>query len=203
VDAAGSDWRAARAGDVVDWDGVRLEVLHPSDRWLRREVRANENSVVLRVSFGAFDALLTGDAGLPVESALRSALSRVEVLKLGHHGSASSTGEAFLAGVDPKVALLSVGENRYGHPAPDVMARLAARRVAIYRTDRQGTVTVRSDGMYFEVLEASPPSWLPRFLCPRRDSSPSRASSSSRSACSPRPRGSLPTSYTTWPSPPR
>jgi competence protein ComEC len=203
VDEAGSEWRAARAGDVVAWDGVRLEVLHPSEPWLRREVRANENSVVLRVSFGAFDALLTGDAGLPVETALGDVLTRVEVLKLGHHGSAGSTGRAFLAGVDPKVAVVSVGDNGYGHPAPDVMARLAERRVPAYRTDRGGTVTVRSDGMYFEVLQATAQPWLPRFLCLNRDSSPSRVSSSSRSACSPRPPGSSPTSYTTWPSPPR
>lgn len=203
VDVAGSEWRAARVGDVIDWDGARIEVLHPSDAWLQREVRANENSVVLRVSYGAFDALLTGDAGLPVEAAMQDLLTQVEVLKIGHHGSAGSTGEAFLAGVEPKVALLSVGRNEYGHPAPDVVARLDRRHVATYRTDRGGMVTVRSDGMYFEVLQTSSLPRLPRFLCPNRDSSPSRASSSNRNACSPKPPGSSPTSFTTWPSPPR
>jgi len=203
VDVAGAAWRPARVGDAVDWDGVRLEVLHPSERWLRGEVRANENSVVLHVSFGAFDALLTGDAGLPVESAVLPAVSQVEVLKIGHHGSAGSTGTPFLAAAAPKVALISVGENGYGHPAAEVMARLAEGRIPAYRTDRGGMVTVRSDGMYFEVLQTPSSSRLPRLLCPSRDSSPSRASSSSRNACSPKPRGSLPTSYTTWPSRPR
>ena len=203
VDAAGAAWHPARTGDVIEWDGVRLEVLHPSERWLRGEVRANENSVVLRVTFGAFDALLTGDIGLPVEAALLDAVSQVEVLKVGHHGSAGSTGGAFLAAVAPRVALVSVGENGYGHPAAEVMARLAEGRIPLYRTDRGGTVTVRSDGMYFEVLQAPSPSRLPRFLCPTHDSSRSRASSSSRSACSPKPPGNSPTSYMTWPSPPR
>lgn len=203
VDDAGSAWRAARAGDVVDWDGVRLAVLHPSDRWLRGEVRPNENSVVLHVTFGAFDALLTGDAGLPVEAALLPAVPRVEVLKIGHHGSAGSTGAPLLAAAAPRVALLSVGPNGYGHPTPEVMARLAERGIPAYRTDRGGTVTIRSDGMYFEVLQSSSPTWLPRFPCPDPDSSPSRASSSSRSGCSPRPPGNSPTSYTTWPSRPR
>ena len=130
VDDAGAAWHPARAGDVVEWDGVRLEVLHPSDRWLRGEVRANENSVVLRVSFGAFDALLTGDAGLPVESALLDAVTQVEVLKIGHHGSAGSTGPAFLAAAAPKVALISVGQNGYGHPAAEVMTIDAQGRIA-------------------------------------------------------------------------
>jgi competence protein ComEC len=203
VDAAGAAWRPARVGDAVDWDGVRVEVLHPSDRWLMGEIRANENSVVLKVSFGAFDALLTGDAGLPVEAAVLEAVSQVEVLKIGHHGSAGSTGGPFLAAAAPKVALISVGENGYGHPAAEVLARLAEGRIPSYRTDRGGMVTVRSDGMYFEVLQTPSSTRLPRFLCPDPDSSPSRASSSSRSACSPRPPGSSRTSYTTWPSRPR
>jgi competence protein ComEC len=203
VDAAGAAWHPARAGDVIEWDGVWLEVLHPSERWLQREVRANENSVVLRVTFGAFDALLTGDAGLPVESTLLDLVSQVEVLKIGHHGSAGSTGEPFLAAAAPKVALISVGENGYGHPAAAVMTRLAEGGIPSYRTDQGGTVTVRSDGMYFEVRQTSSPTRLPRFLCPNRDSSRSKASSSSRNACSPKPPGSSPTSYTTWPSRPR
>ena len=203
VDATGAAWRAARVGDAVDWDGVRLEVLHPSDRWLMGEIRANENSVVLKVSFGAFDALLTGDAGLPVEAAVLDAVSQVEVLKIGHHGSAGSTGAPLLAAAAPKVALISVGENSYGHPAAEVLSRLAEARIPSYRTDRGGMVTVRSDGMYFEVLQTPSSSRLPRFLCPNRDSSRSRASSSNRNACFPKPQASLPTSYTTWPSPPK
>jgi competence protein ComEC len=203
VDAAGASWRAARDGDVLEWDGVRIEVLHPSAAWVRREARPNENSVVLRVSYGEFDALLSGDAGLPVESLLVDRLPRVELLKVGHHGSAGSSGTPWLTALGPRVAVISVGANGYGHPAPDVLARLAERGVTVFRTDRGGTVTVRTDGRYLEVTRGEA-SLLGGIACRVHDRwSRSRASSSSRSACSPRPPGSSPTSFTTWPSPPR
>jgi competence protein ComEC len=203
ADRAEATWRAARAGDRIEFDGVRVDVLHPSADWRRREVRTNENSVVLRVSYGAFDVLLTGDAGTAVEAALAGRVSQVEVLKVGHHGSAGGTSPAWLAAVAPRAAVLSVGPNGFGHPAAEVLARLAAHAVDVYRTDRGGTVTIRSDGRYFAVSQAPAGDRLRRFACPLLDWLRSRASSSSKSACSPRPPGSSPTSYTTWPSPPR
>jgi competence protein ComEC len=204
VDRTGVAWRAARAGDTLSVDGVTLAVLHPGPAWMRRETRPNENSVVVRLSFGAFDVLLTGDVGVPVEAALAGAVGQVEVLKVGHHGSAGSTSPTWLAEVRPKVAVVSVGaRNRYGHPAPDVLARLATADAAVYRTDTQGAVTIRSDGRYFTVIHGSRGSLRARVLCRVRDWLPSRASSSSKSACTRRPRASSPTSYTTWPSPPR
>jgi competence protein ComEC len=202
VDQTGASWRAAREGDVLQWDGVRIEVLHPSAAWVRREARPNENSVVLRVTYGEFDALLSGDAGLPVESLLVGRLSRVELLKVGHHGSPGSTGGPWLTALGPRVAVVSVGVNGYGHPAPGVLARLAAHGVAVFRTDRGGTVTVRTDGRYLGIDQggAFPPGGI---ACRLLDWLPSRASSSSRSGCSPKRPGSSPTSFTTWPSPPR
>lgn len=203
VDQTGAGWRAARAGDVIEWDGVRIEVLHPSAAWLRREARPNENSVVLRVTYGGFDAVLSGDAGLPVESLLVGRVPRVELLKVGHHGSSGSSGAPWLAALGPRVAVISVGSNAYGHPAPGVLARLAERGIAVFRTDRGGTVTVRTDGRYLAVTRAGASLWG-RIACRVHDHwLRSRASSSSRSGCSPRPPGNSPTSFTTWPSPPR
>jgi competence protein ComEC len=203
VDQVGAVWRPARAGDLVDLDGVRVAVLHPSAAWRALEVRTNENSVVLRVTYGAFDALLTGDIGFPAESALAGRVGRVELLKVGHHGSAGSSGSAWLDAVAPRVAVISVGPNGFGHPSPAALARLAAHRVTVYRTDRGGMVTIRSDGRYFSVDQQPANAPLERLLCPILDWLRSRVSSSSSSGCSPRPRGSSPTSYTTWPSPPR
>jgi competence protein ComEC len=203
VDRVGADWRAARAGDVLDLDGVRVEVLHPTARWRAQEVRTNENCVVLRVSYGAFDALLTGDIGFPAESALVGRVGQVEMLKVGHHGSAGSSGSTWLDAVAPRVAVISVGPNGFGHPSPAALRRLAAHRIDVYRTDRGGTVTIRSDGRYFSIGQQSANPSLARRLCPILDWLRSRLSSSSRSGCSPRPRASSPTSYTTWPSPPR
>lgn len=203
VDRAQARWHAARAGDTLLVDGVRLAVLHPAVEWARRETRPNENSVVVRVSYGAFDALLTGDVGWPAESVLVGRVGQIELLKVGHHGSAGSTRDAWLDEVRPRAAVVSVGKNRYGHPSPEVLARLARTGVPVYRTDTGGTVTIRSDGRYFEVTQGDRGPLLTRLLCIVRDWLPSRASSSSRSGCTPRPRGSSPTSYTTWPSPPR
>jgi competence protein ComEC len=203
VDRVGAAWRPARAGDLVDLDGVRVEVLHPTAQWRAHEVRTNENCVVLRVSYGAFDALLTGDIGFAAESALVGRVGQVELLKVGHHGSAGSSGTAWLDAVAPRVAVISVGPNGFGHPSPAALARLAAHRADVYRTDRGGTVTIRSDGRYFSVGQQTTNAPLERLLCPVLDWLPSRVSSSSRSGCSLRPPGSSPTSYTTWPSPPR
>jgi len=202
VDQAGAEWRAARAGDTIRWDGVQVVVLHPSSAWVAREARPNENSVVLRVSYGAFDGVLTGDAGLPVESLIVHGVGQVELLKVGHHGSAGSTGVSWLTALRPRVAVISVGPNGFGHPTPVVLGRLAAAGVTVFRTDRGGTVTMRTDGRYLGVNQGDT-SPLGRMSCRVRDWLRSRASSSNRSGCSPKPPGSSPTSFTTWPSPPR
>jgi competence protein ComEC len=204
VDRVDARWSAARVGDTLVLDGVRLAVLHPGHDWMRRFTDLNENSVVVRVTYGAFDALLTGDAGWPAESALAGTVGPIELLKVGHHGSNGATRAPWLRELTPKAAVVSAGRgNRYGHPAPEVLARLAAAGIPVYRTDLGGTVTIRSDGRYFEVWQGDRDPFLTRWACIVRGWLPSRASSSSRNGCTPRPRGSSPTSYTTWPSPPR
>jgi len=203
VAAYGIPWRAARLGDTVMLDGVRFAVLHPTDVSLAHELRPNENSVIVRVSYGAFDAVLTGDAGFPAESVAVSQVGRSEVLKVGHHGSAGATGNAWLDAVAPKAAVISVGaHNRYGHPAPATLRRLARRGISMWRTDDGGTVTIWSDGRYFQVSQGTLLSPVARLRCLVRSWSRSKASSSKKNACTPKPAASSPTSFTTWPSPP-
>ena len=69
-----------------------------------------------------------------------------DLLKVGHHGSRGATGAAWLSELEPKAAVVSVGRNRYGHPSPEALARLGRQRVAVWRTDRDGTVSVSTDG---------------------------------------------------------
>lgn len=142
-------WRAARAGDRIDLDRLAIRVLHPPEG-LGTDVESNASSVVLLASFGDFDALLTGDAYKDVERLIAAGLGDVvEVLKVGHHGSDTSTDALLLDVLRPEVALVSVGRNnRYGHPASDVLRRLDARGVRVRRTDREGHVRVlaRPDG---------------------------------------------------------
>jgi len=146
-EASGAHWHAARRGDRLDMDGVRITVLSPDSAWAAETTDPNEESVVLLVEYGRIRLLLTGDAGLPVEARLAGQVGDVDVLKVGHHGSYSATSEAWLDETRPEIAVISVGaHNTYGHPAPDVVARLVAHGVQVHRTDREGTITLESDG---------------------------------------------------------
>ncbi len=109
----------------------------------------NDGSVVCRVDFGSTSFLFTGDAELAAEERLlrRQADVKVDVLKVGHHGSRTSTSSSFLTAVSPAHAVICVGDgNRYGHPHVEVLHRLQNAGVEIYRTDVHGTVIFVSDG---------------------------------------------------------
>lgn len=153
LDIAGSKWRPARAGDSFVVDSVRFEVLHPSHEWISHQLQPNENSVVLRVTHGCFTTLLTGDIGNPVESLLAARIGEADLLKVAHHGSAGSTDQVWLDSVRPHLAVISVGRNRFGHPAAAVLDRLENAQIPVFRTDEGGTVTIRSDGRYFESVQ--------------------------------------------------
>ena len=129
---------------------VEMVVLHPGAELVTgREGSANNNSVVTRLTYGQVSVLLTGDIEAVVERQLvaQEAPLASTVLKAAHHGSCSSTTEEFLDTVDPEVVVISVGaDNDFGHPCDDVLERLEAQGLPIYRTDEQGTVKVVSDG---------------------------------------------------------
>jgi competence protein ComEC len=135
-------WQPARAGDSLVVDGVVLTVLHPDTAWAGWRSDLNDDSVVLLVRFGSFQAVLAGDLGVRAESLLAGRIGPVDLLKVGHHGSAGSTGVPWLAELSPRVAVISVGANRYGHPAPAALARLADAGAEVWRTDRDGSIQV-------------------------------------------------------------
>jgi competence protein ComEC len=139
-------WHPARAGERFTLDGVAFTVVHPAVGWVDWGEDVNEDSLVLLVEFGQFQALFTGDAGFAAEGSLRGRLRPVDLLKVGHHGSRGSTGEELLDSLRPLAAVISVGRNDYGHPSSQTLARLAARQVPVLRTDRDGTVSVTTDG---------------------------------------------------------
>ncbi len=147
VEASGARWHPARAGDRIEVDGVILEVLSPDSVWLGLPLEVNEHGVVLRVRYGTVRLLFQADAGLPVEGRLAGTVGRVDLLKVGHHGSRTATSDQWLDELAPRQAVISVGRNNhYGHPAPEVLARLARHGVTVFRTDQRGTITFSTDG---------------------------------------------------------
>jgi competence protein ComEC len=148
-------WQRVHPGDSIVVDDVVLTALAPDSAWAAHLDDANLASTVLLVRVRDVRILLTGDAEAPEEEWLlmhaRVAL-RADVLKVAHHGSATSTTPAFLDAVRPRVALVSVGANNtYGHPDAQVMSELAAAGASVLRTDLLGTVIVRTDGRSLEV----------------------------------------------------
>jgi competence protein ComEC len=147
--ASGAVLQRRRAGWTTTQGGVSLRVLHPpAPDWERQRVR-NDDSLVIELRYGDVSILLTGDAGADVERAVIPMLApaRLRILKVGHHGSRTSTSQALLDAWRPHAALISCGRgNRFGHPAPDVMRRLEAAGAHIYRTDRHGQITLDTDG---------------------------------------------------------
>lgn len=148
-------WHRASPGDTLTVDGVSLRVLAPDSSWMTTLDDPNEGSVVVLVQYGAERFLLMGDAERGEEQWLLShdsAALHADVLKVGHHGSATSSTGEFVQAVAPRLALVSVGAgNSYGHPSQSVLRSLAQRGAAILRTDRSGTVVVRTDGRSLEI----------------------------------------------------
>ncbi len=139
----GKGYARLKAGDAIAWGEVSLRVLWPdapaAEDW-------NTNSLALRVTSGGFSALLSGDINLPAESAL---IAREKgnlaggLLKAGHHGAADASSADWLRAVSPRWAIVSVGANEWGNPAPETLQRLAAAGGLVLRTDREGMILVR------------------------------------------------------------
>jgi competence protein ComEC len=140
-------------GAEFDWQGVRGEVLWPPDRGPVDEA-SNDDSLVLRLSDGSVRFLLAGDIQQPVEENLTQDRAPIaaDFLKVPHHGSKTSSTEAFLAAVAPRVAVISVGQvNPFGHPSESVVERYENDGVRLLRTDRDGAVTAMTNGQNLSV----------------------------------------------------
>ncbi len=181
----GIPWHRVRPDDSISVDGVSVHVLAPDSAWTESLSDANEASTVLRVDYGMVRFLLTGDAEREEEEWLiRNASSlRADVLKVGHHGSSTSSGDKFIRQVCPRLALISVGAlNGYGHPSGHVVTALRGLGARVLRTDNDGTIVVRTDGKKLE-LQTADGNW--EFSAQSSNSSsalPSRCQSRSSSA---------------------
>ncbi len=142
---------ALEAGQNFHWGGIAASVLSPEPGYRNPGAARNDDSLVMQLNWGRASVLLEGDAEAPSEAAMVAdgRLRPVTLLKVGHHGSRTSTNPAFLAAVAPRAAVISVGQhNTFGHPREEVLDRLESAHVRTFRTDRQGAETflLGSDG---------------------------------------------------------
>lgn len=142
----------ARRGMGIDFgDGVHFDVLYPDID--TKSLETNTASIVGKLVYGSTSVMFTGDSPKSVENHLieiDGGRLRSDILKVGHHGSRSSSGEMYVKTVAPAYAVISSGKkNRYGHPHKDVLATLASSTAWVLRTDTLGTITFTSDGKKF------------------------------------------------------
>ena len=151
------------AGRSFPFGGTRIEILSPPSDYIPDDTPKNNDSLVMRITYGRRSFLLTGDMEKPMEVRLLADGQdlHADVLKVGHHGSNTSSTEPFLEAVAPAFAVISDGfANPFHHPHPAVLKRLAEHRAAILRTDVDGLISIRTDGeqISYETFRSAPPS---------------------------------------------
>ena len=159
---AGVKIKPLRRGAPFAFGGVTLQTLAPDANYAPSSTPQNNDSLAQRLTYGRRSILLTGDIERQVETELLSEnlIEHADVLKVAHHGSKTSSTAALLDAVHPAFAIVSAGfENSYGHPHPDVLARLAERGIGVLRTDALGLVSIRTDGRSLDVSAAR---WSPQ-----------------------------------------
>ena len=144
----------SQPADRVSFGEVDLVVHHPPHpEWERQRVR-NDDSAVLEIRYGGVSFVFTGDIGKEVEPTIASSFARapIRILKVPHHGSATSSSQPFLDALRPDVAVISAGRgNPFGHPVASVLERYRNIGAAIYRTDQDGAVSIETDGITVRV----------------------------------------------------
>jgi competence protein ComEC len=145
---------AMRGGRSFDFGGTRIEILSPPADYVPGDAPGNNDSLAMRITYGKRSILLTGDMERPMERRLLTDGEplRADVLKVGHHGSNTSSIEPFLDAVSPEFAVISDGfANSFHHPHPQVLERLAEHHAAVLRTDLDGLITIRTDGLRMSI----------------------------------------------------
>ncbi len=137
---------APKKGDKININPMQLSFLWPPKE-MDDFKNLNDSSLVFYLDFGQFKALLTGDISSKIEEQLNlKGLKEIDLLKVAHHGSKFSTSDYFLSQIKPKLAVICVGKNSFGHPHPDVLERLKQKGISYLRTDRESQIEVITDG---------------------------------------------------------
>jgi len=146
---------AASAGEEIKAGNLLIDILYPFENLAGKELKntSNDTCIVSKLIFGGNSFLFTGDISFVAEKELVASANshelaslKSDVLKVAHHGSKYSTSDLFLENVKPKIAVIEVGKNSYGHPTPEVLQRLEKFGIKVFRTDKDGDVEMESDG---------------------------------------------------------
>jgi competence protein ComEC len=148
--------KIARAGQRISCKNCqwKIEVFYPFESLEGEEFEdSNDTSIVSKLIFGNSSFLFTGDIYKDIEESLTLTPFNLnsEILKVAHHGSKTSTSQKFLEKVLPKIAVISVGENKYGHPNKEVLEILEKYGIRVLRTDREGDIKIISDSKKYEI----------------------------------------------------
>ena len=161
------------AGERFEFGGTDINVLAPASDVAPETERGNDDSMVMKISYGSASALLEGDAERKTERWIAPSVGPVNLLKVAHHGSATSSTSDLLNRIQPQFAVISAGKfNRYGHPRSDVLERLASVGACTFRTDLSGAVSFYLDGKGVtaarwgreEITMEFPSRWIPADL---------------------------------------
>jgi beta-lactamase superfamily II metal-dependent hydrolase len=162
IDKKDIKFTEGRAGMSRDLgNGALMDILHPTSP---SSSHLNDASIVVKITFGQISFMLTGDAEKASEDQMlkRKEDLKSTILKVGHHGSKTSTTPAFLSSVSPKVAVIMCGkDNKYGHPHDETLKKLADAKVDIYRTDVHGTIVITTNGQTYEINQKQPYQYTP------------------------------------------
>lgn len=155
LDLTNTKFKIAETEEIIDNNGeftIKLLRSNITDN-------DNENSIQALVSYRDFDVLFTGDAGVKGFNAIKDKLnnnSHIEVLKVGHHGAKNVTDETMLRTINPKIAIISTGQNRFGHPSKQTLENLVQQNITIFRTDYDNAIKITSDGHKIKTFTYNP-----------------------------------------------
>lgn len=151
IDQKNIDFEVAKKGNSINLDNnIKINILHPSAPMSD----INDNSVVLHMTYDNISFMLTGDAEKKAEETILASNTNVKstILKVGHHGSSTSTTQAFLNKINPEVAIIQVAaSNSYGHPNDEILSRLSNSGVKIYRSDIHGDIVISTNGKTYTI----------------------------------------------------
>jgi beta-lactamase superfamily II metal-dependent hydrolase len=171
IDKKNIPYNVAERGQTIDLDpSLRIEVLSPTSTPFDN---LNENSIVLKVTYNKVSFLLMGDAGFEAENSLLASGYdlKSDILKVGHHGSSSSSSSAFLSRVKPTSSIIEVGAaNAYGHPTQKTLSALQSTGSKVYRTDTNGNIVVTTDEQTYSVSTGKQ-SWSTAGTAPKSTAS--------------------------------